>query len=629
MHKEGALFPLATARHKYEIDMCTGSLPQKILLFSLPLMATGMLQLLFNAADIIVVGRYVGSHALAAVGSNGSIINLIVNLFMGISIGGSAVIAQHYGAAQYEDVSEATHTCMLVGLISGFFVMVVGVVCTPAILRLMDTPDDVLPLAILYLRIYFLGMPGSMLYNFGAAVLRGVGDTRRPLIFLFFAGIVNVGLNLLLVIQFNLSVAGVGIATVVSQYISAALVLWCMLKTDGCYHIVLKELRIHRDKLIRILKIGIPAGLQGAIFSISNVLIQSSINSFGSTAMAGNAAAVNIEGFVFTSCNSVAQASLTFTSQNLGAGQYKRLRGITLWCLALGILLSEILGFIAYGFGNSLLAFYNKDSEVIAMGMIRMMIVGTTYGLDAIMDIMADIIRRDGQLCHAHDRHSHRRLRLPCGVDLYHFRHSPRSAGTLHLLPHQLDLDLAHPHHLLFHRQAPPTERPNGGSSISMSRMKLITLTLALLATLLVFTACGNPISEIVHGDPPQAGTPDASDPLSPEPEPEPEETEEQRRARLIKKMEDIFAAAEPMENYTFTLNDPVTVEGREYYYGVWQRVITDYDTQSRYLSTVAEFFITPDGDECYIGNHFPANEGNGETVVFSSGNIFEEINNG
>ncbi len=396
MHKEGALFPLATARHKYEIDMCTGSLPQKILLFSLPLMATGMLQLLFNAADIIVVGRYVGSHALAAVGSNGSIINLIVNLFMGISIGGSAVIAQHYGAAQYEDVSEATHTCMLVGLISGFFVMVVGVVCTPAILRLMDTPDDVLPLAILYLRIYFLGMPGSMLYNFGAAVLRGVGDTRRPLIFLFFAGIVNVGLNLLLVIQFNLSVAGVGIATVVSQYISAALVLWCMLKTDGCYHIVLKELRIHRDKLIRILKIGIPAGLQGAIFSISNVLIQSSINSFGSTAMAGNAAAVNIEGFVFTSCNSVAQASLTFTSQNLGAGQYKRLRGITLWCLALGILLSEILGFIAYGFGNSLLAFYNKDSEVIAMGMIRMMIVGTTYGLDAIMDIMADIIRGMG-----------------------------------------------------------------------------------------------------------------------------------------------------------------------------------------------------------------------------------------
>ena len=217
--------------------MCTGSLPQKILLFSLPLMATGILQLLFNAADIIVVGRYVGSHALAAVGSNGSIINLIVNLFMGISIGGSAVIAQHYGAGQYEDVSEAPHPCMQVGLISGFVVMVIGDVFTPAILRLMDTTEDVLPLAVLYLRIYFLGMPGSMVYNFGAAVLRGIGDTRRPLVFLFISGIVNVALNLLLVIQFNLSVAGVGIATVVSQYISAGLVLWCMLKSDGCYHV--------------------------------------------------------------------------------------------------------------------------------------------------------------------------------------------------------------------------------------------------------------------------------------------------------------------------------------------------------------------------------------------------------
>ena len=203
MHKEGALFPLATARHKYEIDMCTGSLPQKILLFSLPLMATGMLQLLFNAADIIVVGRYVGSHALAAVDSNGSIINLIVNLFMGISIGGSAVIAQHYGAAQYEDVSEATHTCMLVGLISGFFVMVVGVVCTPAILRLMDTPDDVLPLAILYLRIYFLGMIPQMLYNMGTNILRAIGDSKRPLYFLIAASLVNIVLDVVFIAVFG------------------------------------------------------------------------------------------------------------------------------------------------------------------------------------------------------------------------------------------------------------------------------------------------------------------------------------------------------------------------------------------------------------------------------------------
>ena len=396
MHKEGALFPLATARHKYEIDMCTGSLPQKILLFSLPLMATGMLQLLFNAADIIVVGRYVGSHALAAVGSNGSIINLIVNLFMGISIGGSAVIAQHYGAAQYEDVSEATHTCMLVGLISGFFVMVVGVVCTPAILRLMDTPDDVLPLAILYLRIYFLGMPGSMLYNFGAAVLRGVGDTRRPLIFLFFAGIVNVGLNLLLVIQFNLSVAGVGIATVVSQYISAALVLWCMLKTDGCYHIVLKELRIHRDKLIRILKIGIPAGLQSSMFSISNVLIQSAINSFGAAAIAGNTAAASIEGFATTVSNSISQAALTFSSQNMGAEKYQRVRRVLAVCLAATLVGGLTLGLLIYAFGTPLLSLFNTDPDVIANGLIRVSHNMPLYVLFCMQDTFVGQLRGIG-----------------------------------------------------------------------------------------------------------------------------------------------------------------------------------------------------------------------------------------
>ena len=377
--------------------MCTGSLPKKILLFSLPLMATGVLQLIFNAADIIVVGKYVGSHALAAVGSNGPVINLIVNLFMGVSIGGSAVIAQHYGAGQYEDVSEATHTSMLLGLISGFVVMVIGLLATPTILRWMATPEEVLPLAVLYLRIYFLGMPGCMLYNFGAAVLRGVGDTRRPLLFLTFAGIVNVALNLLLVIRFNLSVAGVGIATVVSQYISAGLVLWCMLHTDGCYHINPKRLALHREKLVRILKIGVPAGLQGAIFSISNVLIQSSVNSFGSTVMAGNAAASNIEGFVFTCSNSVAQASLTFTSQNLGARQFRRLRGITLWCLLLGALIGELTGLLAYRFGQPLLSFYDDDAAVIAMGLVRLGLVGATYGLDAIMDVFAGVIRGLGR----------------------------------------------------------------------------------------------------------------------------------------------------------------------------------------------------------------------------------------
>ena len=393
MHKEGALFPLATARHKYEIDMCTGSLPQKILLFSLPLMATGMLQLLFNAADIIVVGRYVGSHALAAVGSNGSIINLIVNLFMGISIGGSAVIAQHYGAAQYEDVSEATHTCMLVGLISGFFVMVVGVVCTPAILRLMDTPDDVLPLAILYLRIYFLGMPGSMLYNFGAAILRAIGDTKRPLYFLTLSGVVNVVLNLFFVIVFKMGVAGVALATIISQAISAVLIVLCLIKMEGPCHLDLKHLQFHGKTLAAMLRIGLPAGLQGAVFSISNVLIQSSVNSFGSLVMAGNTAASNIEGFVYTAMNAVYQTSLSFTSQNMGAKQFKRVDKILMECLLVVSVVGLVLGNGAYFLGNQLLGIYSSDPQVIQYGLIRLSFVSATYFLCGLMDVMVGSIR--------------------------------------------------------------------------------------------------------------------------------------------------------------------------------------------------------------------------------------------
>lgn len=384
------------AAKRYEIDMCTGSLPGKILLFSLPLIATGILQLLFNATDIIVVGKYVGSNALAAVGSNGSIINLLVNVFMGISVGGSALVAKYYGAQQYHDVSETTHTAMLLGVISGFFVMFLGLFLAKPMLVWMGTPEEVLPLSVLYLRIYFLGMPGSLVYNFGAAILRGVGDTRRPLIFLTLSGIINVGLNLLLVIVFDMSVAGVAIATIVSQYISAGLVLFCMFHTNGCYQLVLGEFRIQRDKMWTILKIGIPAGLQGAIFSISNVLIQSSINSFGEITMAGNAAAVNIEGFVFTCINSLSQASLTFTSQHIGARSYRRLRSVTLWCLLLVVLMGQGFGMLVYHFGTPLLHIYDSNPEVIAMGLVRLSFVAATYGLDGIMDVFAGVIRGMG-----------------------------------------------------------------------------------------------------------------------------------------------------------------------------------------------------------------------------------------
>lgn len=381
---------------RYEIDMCSGPLPGKIMLFSLPLMATGVLQLLFNAADIIVVGKYAGGDALAAVGSNGAIINLLVNVFMGLSIGASAVVAKYYGAQAEQEVSETTHTAMLISFYCGFVVMAIGYFCATPILRWMDTPGDVLELASLYLKIYFLGMPGCMVYNFGAAVLRGIGDTRRPLIYLLISGIVNVALNLVLVVGFSMSVSGVAIATVVSQYLSAGLVLWCMFRTNGCYQLVRGEFAIHRDKLMAIMKIGVPAGLQGAIFSISNVLIQSAVNSFDSIAMAGNAAAANIEGFVFTCMNSVAQASLTFTSQNVGAGNWKRLRGVTLCCLALVTVVGQGLGMLAYYFGQPLLSIYSDDSAIIAMGMIRLGCIAVTYSLDGIMGVLAAIVRGMG-----------------------------------------------------------------------------------------------------------------------------------------------------------------------------------------------------------------------------------------
>lgn len=373
--------------------MCSGPLTGKVLLFSLPLMASGILQLLFNAVGLVVVGKFVGSDAMAAVGSNGSIINLLVNLFVGMSIGASAVVARHYGAQSEQDVSETVHTAMVLSLISGILVMLVGFFLAEPILRLMGTPDSVLAMAAVYLKIYFLGMPGSMIYNFGAAILRGVGDTRRPLIYLTISGIINVILNLVLVVDFHLGVAGAAIATIVSEYISAGLVLFCMFRTNGCYQIIRKELCIHRDKLIDILRIGVPAGLQGAIFSISNVLIQSSINAFGDITMAGNAAAVSIEGFVYTCINSMAQAALTFTSQNVGARKWERLRSITIVCVGLVVGVGLLLGFAGWIFGRPLLGIYSSDEAVISMGMIRLSIVCASYALDGIMDVVADIVR--------------------------------------------------------------------------------------------------------------------------------------------------------------------------------------------------------------------------------------------
>ena len=312
-------------KKSYEIDMCNGPLLGKLLLFTLPLMLSGILQLLFNAADIVVVGKFSGSQALAAVGSTGALINLFVNVFIGFSIGTNVLVAQYFGAKDEKNVQETIHTSVLLGMIGGVFLIALGILFAKPMLVWMGTPDDVLSQAVLYINIYFIGMPAMLVYNFGAAILRAIGDTRRPLYYLLIAGVINVILNMIFVIVLHMGVAGVATATVVSQAISAVLIVRCLMQTEGMYHLDLHKLHIHKGKLVGIIRIGLPAGLQGAVFSISNVLIQSSINSFGSIAMAGSTAAGNIEGFVYTAMNSVYQTALSFVSQNVGGGRQDRI----------------------------------------------------------------------------------------------------------------------------------------------------------------------------------------------------------------------------------------------------------------------------------------------------------------
>lgn len=383
-------------RPNYEVDMLSGPLVKPILMFAIPLMLTGILQLLFNAADIIVVGQFAGSTALAAVGSTSSLINLIVNLFMGMSIGASVVVAQNFGAGKWKDVSQAVHTAMGLSLVCGILVMILGIVVSRPLLHLMGSPDDVLDQAALYMKIYFIGMPASMMYNFGAAILRAVGDTRRPLYYLSIAGVINVVFNLIFVIVFHMGVAGVAIATVISQCVSVVLIVLCLIRTDGCIHLDIKHVKITKDKFIEILKVGIPAGLQGSVFSISNVLIQSAVNSFGSMVMAGNAAASNLEGFMYTSMNSIYQANLTFTSQNVGARQYNRIGLILRRCILTVTVIGVSLGGLFYVLGPKLLRLYTTDPEVVQMGMMRLTIFTTTYFLCGWMDVLVGSLRGMG-----------------------------------------------------------------------------------------------------------------------------------------------------------------------------------------------------------------------------------------
>lgn len=375
------------------MDMCSGPVLKKLLLFSLPLMASGVLQLLFNAADIIVVGKFAGDNSMGAVGSTSSLINLFTNLFVGMSVGVNVIAARAHGANSASDMHDTVHTSMLLSVICGAVLAVVGFILAPEMLILMNATENQLPLAVMYLRIYFLGMPATMVYNFGGAVLRAVGDTKRPLYFLTAAGVINVLLNLLFVIALKMDVAGVALATVISQCISAGLTVLCLIKDNTEIHLDVKQLKIRKRILFSVLRVGLPAGFQGTIFSLSNVVIQSSINLFGDTVVSGNSAASSIEGFIYMAMNTFYQAAISFTGQHMGAKKYSRIPRILASSLLCVTVTGLVFGWTAFLLGRPLLGIYSNSSEVVDAGMVRLSIIATTYALCGMMDVMVGMLR--------------------------------------------------------------------------------------------------------------------------------------------------------------------------------------------------------------------------------------------
>ena len=390
---EGAI---ELSKNKYEIDMCNGTIMDKLVSFAIPLMVSGILQLMFNAVDIIVVGRFSGSQALAAVGSTTALINVFTNLFIGVSLGANVLAARFYAAGKAKEMSETVHTSVTLALVSGVAMAVVGLVFSRWALEVMGTPADVIDQSTLYMRIYFLGMPFFMLYNYGAAILRAVGDTRRPLLFLVVAGVTNAVLNMILVIVFHLGVAGVAIATIISQLISCILVLRCLYMTDSSYQLRFSRLCMKKFYLVQIFQVGIPAGVQSTVINISNALLQSSVNSFGSTAMAGYTAANNILGFLYASVNAVTQACMSFTSQNYGVGKYKRMDRVLLDCGILSFVIALVLGCGSYMLGGEILKIYTEDPEVIRCGVEILSITTVPYFLCGIMDLFPGALRGMG-----------------------------------------------------------------------------------------------------------------------------------------------------------------------------------------------------------------------------------------
>lgn len=383
-------------KNKYEIDMCNGSIMDKLISFALPLMLSGILQLMFNAVDLVVVGHFSGQEALAAVGSTTALIAVFTNLFIGISLGANVLAARFYAAGREKEMSETVHTSIMLALISGVAMAIVGVIFAKGALLLMDTPDNVIDLSTLYMRIYFMGMPFFMLYNYGAAILRAVGDTKRPLVFLIISGVTNAILNMILVIVFQLGVAGVAIGTVMSQLMSCVLVLRCLCKTQSSYQLHLDRLAIKGDYVKLIFQVGIPAGIQSTVINFSNVLLQSSVNSFGATAMAGYTAANNLLGFLYVSVNAVTQACMSFTSQNYGVGKYKRMDRVLLDCLGLTVVVAGVLGGCVYLFGPQILRIYTSETDVISCGMEILSITTIPYFLCGIMDLFPGSLRGMG-----------------------------------------------------------------------------------------------------------------------------------------------------------------------------------------------------------------------------------------
>lgn len=383
-------------KNKFEIDMCNGPIMSKLISFSVPLILSGMLQLMFNAVDIIVVGQFSGSTSLAAVGSTTALINVFVNLFMGISLGANVVSARCYAMGRREEMSKTVHTAITIALVSGIIMAVIGVIFAKGALLLMGTPENVINLSTLYMRIYFLGMPFFMLYNYGAAILRAVGDTKRPLIFLVISGCINAGINMLLVIVFDMGVAGVAIGTVISQFVSCALVINCLYRTKSSYQLRFSKLKIEKDYMIQIFQVGVPAGIQSTVINFSNALLQSSVNSFGSVAMAGYTAANNILGFLYVSVNSITQACMSFTSQNYAVGKHKRMDRVLIDCIVLSISVAMILGGGAYLFGTYILNIYTSDADVIKCGLEILSITTVPYFFCGIMDLFPGALRGMG-----------------------------------------------------------------------------------------------------------------------------------------------------------------------------------------------------------------------------------------